>query len=99
MNFDDLVYLTLQGALIDPLPEVENLFEEGKPCEQWYSDVYDAYIRLCKRLGNDDDTDDDVEIIINSMFSIQSKIAHRMYHYGAIYGYKKERNSNSSFKY
>lgn len=90
MTFDELVYQSLQGTLINPLPQVENLFEEGKPCEQWYSEVYDAHIRLCKRLGNDDDTDEDVELIINSMFSIQSKIAHRMYYYGALYGFQPE---------
>ncbi len=96
MDFEEEVYYSLSGMLIDPLDDVENLFEDGKPCEQWYSDMYDAYMRICERLDVQDE-DDDVEIIISSLLRIQEKIAYRMYHYGAIYGYKKESNSESSF--
>lgn len=88
MELNKQVYYTLLGMLLDPLDDVENLFEEGKPCEQWYSDVYDAYMRLCDRLGVQDE-DKDVEIIISSLLRIQDKIAYQMYHYGATFGYEK----------
>ena len=89
MDIQEKVYYTLLGMLIDPLDDVENLFEEGKPCEQWYSDVYDANVRLCNRLCVQDE-DDDVEIIISSLMRIQEKLAYRMYHYGALFGNKDE---------
>ena len=36
---------------------VENEYEDGKPCSELYSRVYDANVRLCERLGVEEDTD------------------------------------------
>ena len=86
---DDL-YATLMGGIMkeNAVPGVENLFEEGKPCEQWYSDMYEAYERLKHRLG-DADEDKDVEMIINSLVLICGEVGEKMYHYGALFGSKE----------
>ena len=79
----DIVYDLLNGTRIrqpnDPI--VENLFAEGRECELLYSQVYDANIRLCQRLGVEEDAD--VEIIINSLLRICELTGKRMYRYGA----------------
>ena len=36
---------------------VENEYEDGKPCSELYGRVYDANVRLCERLGVEEDTD------------------------------------------
>ncbi len=82
MKFEEYVYESLQGTLVNPHPEVKNLFKEGMPCDQWYSDMLDAYQRLCVRLGVSNE-DDDVEIIVNSLLNIQREMAFHMYYYGA----------------
>ena len=82
MSFEEYIYESLQGTLIHPHPAVPNLFEDGMPCERWYADMLDAYQRICSRLG-DEEEDQDVEIIINSLLSIQRELAFQMYRYGA----------------
>ena len=86
-KFFDYVYATLTDQLEDHacLPEVENLFEDGMLCEKCYSDMLDAYERLCERLGVQDE-DADVEIIINALLSICKEVGYRMYHYGTMFG-------------
>ena len=44
MDFEEEVYYSLLGMSINPLDNVENLFEEGKPCEQWYSTKYNKIL-------------------------------------------------------
>lgn len=46
-----------------------------------YSRVYDANVRLCERLGVEEDTD--VNIIIDSMNEITRILVMKMYDYGA----------------
>lgn len=60
---------------------VENEYEDGKPCSELYSRVYDANVRLCERLGVDEDKD--VDIVIDSMNEIARILAMKMYDYGA----------------
>lgn len=81
MSFKEYVYSSLSGLLIEPHPEVEDLFAEGEKCELLYGKVYDACQRLYERLGKFED--EDVEIIVNSMLDIQREIALKMYEYGA----------------
>lgn len=59
---------------------VENEYEDGKPCSELYSRVYDANVRLCERLGVEED--EDVETIINCMNDIAHILAMKMYDYG-----------------
>lgn len=60
---------------------VEDEFLEGKPCAELYGRVYDAHLRLCERLGVDED--EDIETIINCMNDITRILAMKMYDYGA----------------
>ena len=81
MDFKLQVYHSLVGALVNPLPDVENLFEKGNKGDEIYGGVYDARERLIERLGVNEDPD--VELIIDSMLALQREVAMRMYDYGA----------------
>lgn len=85
MRFIEEVYESLCGELIDPIPGVEDAFEEGKPCERRYAEMLAAYDRLCERL-NVEEEDPDVEIIIRSFFKIQKELCMKMYLYGVKFG-------------
>lgn len=76
----EAVYYTLQGELCEPVPGVEDAFEDGKFCAQWYQDMLDAYERICHRLGEQEDADG--EIMINSLLRIQKELCMKMFEYG-----------------
>ena len=80
-SFAEAVYYSLQGELCDPVSGVEDAFEEGKPCSQWYGDMLDAYERLCHRPGAREE-DPDGEIMINSLLRIQRELCLKMFEYG-----------------
>ena len=86
-DFVNSVYNTLNGVYLPGrgVPGVENAFAEGKPCMELYYDAYDAYQRLCNRLGVVDE-DKDVEIIFHSFMEISRVLGTKMYHYGALFG-------------
>ncbi len=85
MSFDfaELVYGTLNGLYAPGygVSGVENAFAENKPCMNLYHQAFDAYQRLCDRLGVIDE-DDDIEITYNSFSEICRIMALHMYHYG-----------------
>lgn len=83
--FVELVYDSMQGSLVVPLPQVENEFAPGSRCEVLYGDVLAAYGRLCQRLGQGEE-DPDVEIIIDSFLQMQRILCMKMYEYGAQFG-------------
>lgn len=89
-EFIKSVYDTLCGYLVEEaqVPEVENIYAEGKACMNWYAEVLDAYGRLCDRLGVREE-DENVEIIIDSFRSICRQTGYHMYRYGALFGEKK----------
>ncbi len=64
-------------------PIVENLFAEGRTCERLYGEVYDANLRLCEKLGVQED--EDVETIINSLLRISRLLGRKMFLYGMMY--------------
>lgn len=64
---------------------VENEFEDGKYCEVLYEQMYEAYKRLCIRLGNSDSEDSDVELIITSLLDIGKYQSLKMYDYGILF--------------
>lgn len=80
-SFAEAVYDTLQGELCVPVPGVENAFEDGKPCAQWYQDMLDAYERICSRLCEQEE-DADCEVMIDSLLRIQKTLCLMMYEYG-----------------
>lgn len=81
------VYETLSGVLLDEyrVPGVDNAFSEGSTCAKLYSQILDAYARLCERLGADEE-DADVEVIINSFDQITKILGLRMFDYGIKFG-------------
>lgn len=86
-DFVDEIYAALNGN-VNPgraIPWVENAFAEGKRCALLYEQVYEANIRLCKRLGKADE-DDDVELLIGNLFEIQKILCEKMFFYGYRFG-------------
>ena len=83
MDYIDEIYASLQGVLIPEaaVPWVENMFRPGAFCEQEYARMLAAYARLVDRLGVKDE-DPDVEIIIDSLLSIQDAMCRKMFLYG-----------------
>lgn len=77
------IYHTLLGVIKEEfcVPGVENLFEEGSMCEDLYNETLAAYERLRNRLGVANE-DCDVEIIINSLMTIEQVISMKMFEYG-----------------
>ena len=83
MDFVELVYESLIGELVEPIKYVPNAFEPGSYCSARYQEMLDAYERLRGRLGVADE-DADVEIIINSLLSIQRRLCLEMFELASI---------------
>ena len=87
-EFKNLIYDLANGSLdLERFPVaeskyVENEYEEGKLCSRLYSEMCDAYERICVRLGKPDQEDRDVEIIIDNLLDIGKHLSMKMYDYG-----------------
>ena len=83
----DLVYDTLLGEIhdSDAVPGVENAFEDGGECNRLYNDMFEAYLRLCHRLGVRDD-DQDADIMIGNLMRTQRILCEKMFYYGRVFG-------------
>lgn len=79
-NIADRIYDTLRGvgARDEWVAGVENLFLQGSECEKDYFEMLDAYMRLCDRLGVQDE-DSDVEIMIRCFMNMEKRISHAMF--------------------
>ena len=75
--------LTGEEVPVAGLPVVENMFADGRTCEELYTAVYEANLRLCERLGMQEDPD--VELIINSLLHISRLVGLKMFQYGVKY--------------
>ncbi len=84
-DFED-IYFTVLGEIVPEyeIPWVENAFAEGSCCNQAYARLCEARERLCLRLGADD-LDDDLEIMMECMHSIQLDLCARMFDAGIRY--------------
>lgn len=69
---------------------VKDEFAEGEYCEKLYSQILEAYERVCRRLGLPDTEDKDVEIIISNLMSIGRYQSMKMFDYGVLF---KEREN------
>lgn len=84
-EFKELIYDLANGALDlknYPVPEselVENEYEEGKPCYEWYEQMHDAYERVCNRLGKSGSEDADLEVMVDSLLAIGRFLSMKMY--------------------
>ena len=89
-EFAEQVYNTLTGQYSQStygVPGVENTFAPGQPCQLLYRDAFDAYQRICDRLGVIDE-DDDLEIIMNALLDIGQITGMHMFHYGVIFSHR-----------
>lgn len=64
---------------------VEDEFAEGAYCEKLYSQMLEAYERVCRRLGKPSTEDEDVEIIISNLMSIGRHQSMKMFDYGVFF--------------
>ena len=64
---------------------VKDEFAEGEYCEKLYSQMLEAYERVCRRLGKPDTEDKDVEIIISNLMSIGRYQSMKMFDYGVFF--------------
>lgn len=89
-EFRQLVYDLMNGSLDlekAPVKErdyIKNEFAEGEYCSEKYREVYEANMRLCRRLGNLAE-DSDVEIIITCLLEIQEYMCMKIFDYGWMY--------------
>ena len=83
------VYETLTGQTVNGagVPGVDNAFEPGMPCDRQYEEVYEACQRLLARL-NKEDSDPDLDIILDHLQSIQKELCLKMFAYGAQFSAK-----------
>ena len=79
------IYRTLTGFYTPEaaLPGVPDLFAPYSPCEREYARMRQAYERICIRLGvNVDDEDEDLNIMVEAMESIQEVLCKEMFRLG-----------------
>ena len=74
------IYETLLGERLDPVPGIENAFADGTRCAELYEEIYHANMRLCERLGAEENPD--VELLINHFFEITRELSIQMFRYG-----------------
>ncbi len=78
-------YMELERNRIPESKFVQNEFSEGSLCNQAYGRVMDAYARLCNGLHPDKDEDEDIDIIIDEMNSINHHLCIKMFQYGVLF--------------
>lgn len=71
-----LGHLALQRSGFD----VEDLFAEGAPGDRLYEQIYQANLRLCEKLGVQEDAD--LQSIIDNFWMITALVGEKMYQYG-----------------
>ena len=84
----DDIYRILVGFYIPEaaVPGVPDLFAPGSFCDREYAKMRDAYERVCTRLGVDvDDEDEDLNIMVEAMESIQEVLCKEMFRLGMEY--------------
>ena len=86
-SFPELVYLTMQGELIEQyaVAEVEDIFAKDGIGIELYTNARKAYSRVCSRLGVKGE-DKDLDEIIENMEKLGKELSLRMYQYGAKFG-------------
>ena len=84
----DDIYRSLAGFYIPEaaVPGVPNLFAPHSFCDREYARMRQAYERICIRLGvNVDDEDEDLNIMVEAMESIQEVLCKEMFRLGMEY--------------
>ena len=84
MTQAEWIYYTMMGEMEIPFPDVDDEFTEGKECQRLYDEIYDANMRLCQRLGQEEHPD--VERIINNFLEMNQELCLKMFEYGRRFG-------------
>lgn len=79
------IYETLLGERSKPVIGVKNAFADGSYCESRYTEMREAYERVCSRLGSRDE-DSDLEQIVTSMDAICAELCRQMFLLGIRFG-------------
>lgn len=93
-QFKQTIYELMNGTLrleeypVEESDVVANEFAEGKLCDALYQEVFLANMRLCARLGVDEDAD--AEIMITNLLEIAKQLSMKMYDYGVIFSQECE---------
>lgn len=76
------IYEDLQGVHVRPMAPfpVENIFAEGTVCDRLYGKIFENKIKICDRLGVDEDAD--LEEICSCFFDIMEVMCRKMFDYG-----------------
>lgn len=82
-RISEMVYESLLGERLSPVPGIANEFAPGSICDQHYENVQKAYQRLRIKLGIENE-DRDIEIMLQELSSIQRILCLKMYRYGAM---------------
>ena len=82
----EMIYNRLLGHTLLEIQayDVDDLFEEGGRCDGLYQEIYEANLRLCQRLGVEEDRD--VQTIIDAFWEITKLVGEKMYHHGLLAG-------------
>lgn len=94
MELKEQIYLSMNG-LLQPgytAPGVADEFVPGRKSYALYSQMLDAYLSVCARLGNDDG-DCEVDTFVNCLLALGEEQAYIMYEYGAKFGTINEKNA------
>ncbi|MBU5679598.1 hypothetical protein [Blautia sp. MSJ-9] len=75
----------LEEHLVAESSLVKDEFTGGEYCEKLYSQMLEAYERVCRRLGKPDTEDKDMEIIISNLLSIGKYQSMKMFDYGIFF--------------
>lgn len=85
MTIFDEIYTSLLGVANEDsaLDWVENAFSPGSPCFDANEEIWEARLRLCERLGLEDDRD--VQILVDNFYDVQEYLCRKMFLYGIVY--------------
>ncbi|MCD8367950.1 MAG: hypothetical protein LUC48_08030 [Clostridiales bacterium] len=88
-----LVYELVTGSInLEEFPVkesqyVDNEYEEGKPCEKLYNQVYALKVKINEQLGEEENKD--VENLIDALQEIERILCLKMYDYGRFFALKE----------
>ena len=85
-EFKTKIYDLMNGSYnLEESSLVKDEFAEGEYCEKLYSQMLEAYERVCRRLGRPGAEDEDVEIIISNLMNIGRHQSMKMFDYGVLF--------------
>lgn len=80
-EYAEAVYETMSGSRLPGfcVPGVENLYEKGAICWIANKEMHNAYWRICDRLGNPEQEDEDGKEMIQNFLTMEKEMAIHMF--------------------